>query len=109
MTRAEENQRVNDSLLVTTAKKKEIWIHRSPPIWPWCKFNSDGSCKRSGLSSVGGLIRDYNSKRIRGFGLNIGCCSITIAELWGLYQGLLIAWEIGIRWILVEVDSLCVT
>ncbi|KAH9649197.1 putative ribonuclease H protein [Citrus sinensis] len=109
LTRAEENQRVNDSLLVTTAKKKEVWIHRSPPIWPWCKLNSDGSCKRSGLSSVGGLIRDYNSKRIRGFGLNIGCCSITIAELWGLYQGLLIAWEIGIRWILVEVDRLCVT
>ena len=32
-----------------------------------------------------------------------------IAELWGLYQGLLIVGEIGIRWILLEVDSLCVT
>ncbi|KAH9647730.1 putative ribonuclease H protein [Citrus sinensis] len=109
MTWAEENQRANDSLLGTAAKKKEAWLHWSPPIWPWCKLNSDGSSKRFGLSSAGGIIRDYSGKWIRGFGLNIGCCSITNLELWGLYQGLLIAWEIGIRWILLEVDSLCVT
>ncbi|KAL9407952.1 hypothetical protein AB3S75_046482 [Citrus x aurantiifolia] len=51
---------------------KEVWIHRSPPVWPWCKINSDSSCKRSGFSSAGGIIRDYNGKWIRGFGLNIG-------------------------------------
>lgn len=53
--------------------------------------------------------QDHNGQWIRGFGLNIDCCSITIAELWRLYQGLMITWEIGIRWLLVEVDSLCVT
>lgn len=71
-TLAKENQRVNDSLLVTAAKMKEVWIHRSPPVWLWCKLNSDSSCKRSGFSSAGGIIRDYNGKWIRGFGLNIG-------------------------------------
>lgn len=40
--------------------------------------------------------------------MNIGRCSITIAELWGLYQGLLMAWNGGIRSMIVEADSLCV-
>lgn len=35
--------------------------------------------------------------------------SVTMAELWGLYQGLILAWNAGIRRLLVEVDSLCVT
>ena len=41
--------------------------------------------------------------------MNIGMCSITTAELWGIYQGLLLAWDRGIRLLMVEVDSLCVT
>ncbi|KAL9417260.1 hypothetical protein AB3S75_040274 [Citrus x aurantiifolia] len=32
-----------------------------------------------------------------------------MAELWGLYQGLRLAWEAGIKCLLAEVDSLCVT
>ena len=39
----------------------------------------------------------------------IGSCSITVAELWGLYQGLQLAWNSGIRRLKVETDSLCVT
>lgn len=40
--------------------------------------------------------------------MHIGSCSITVAELWGLYQGLMFAWVTGVRWLLMEVDSLCV-
>ena len=32
-----------------------------------------------------------------------------IAELWDLYQDLILAWDAGIKRLLVEVDSLCVT
>ena len=41
--------------------------------------------------------------------MNIGESSVLMAELWGLYQGLHLAWEAGIKRLLVEVDSLCVT
>ena len=41
--------------------------------------------------------------------LNIGMSSITNVELWGMYQGLILAWNKGIRLLIVEVDSLCVT
>ena len=40
--------------------------------------------------------------------MHIGYCSVTVAELWGVYQGLIIAWDHGVRWLLVEVDSRCV-
>ena len=41
----------------------------------------------------------------RGFALNIGICSAALAELWGVYYGLCIAWDRGIRRLEVEVDS----
>lgn len=55
------------------------------------------------------MIRDAQGRWCGGFRMNIGMCSITLAELWGLYQGLLLAWRNGIRNLEVEVDSLCVT
>ncbi|KAH9758495.1 putative ribonuclease H protein [Citrus sinensis] len=61
------------------------------------------------LAGAGGVIRDYAGNWISGFCMNIGECTLVMAELWGLYQGLLLAWEAGIKWLLVEVDSLCVT
>ncbi|KAH9666673.1 reverse transcriptase domain-containing protein [Citrus sinensis] len=57
----------------------------------------------------GGLIRDATGRWHGGFCMNIGICSVTIAELWGLYQGLILAWQMGIRLLVVEIDSLCVT
>lgn len=39
-----------------------------------------------------------------GFAVNIGSCSAQLAELWGIYYGLLIAWEKGIRRLELEVD-----
>lgn len=40
-----------------------------------------------------------------GFALNIGICSAALAELWGEYYELFIAWDRGIRRVEVEVDS----
>ena len=105
--RAEEIQQLNDSPLHLGVCKLERWIAWSPFTWPWCKLNTDGAAKRSGESSAGGFIRDSNGKWIVGFGMR--SCSVTVAELWGLYQGLSIAWQRGFRWLKVEVDCLCVT
>ena len=40
--------------------------------------------------------------------MNIRYCSVIVAELWGVYQELIMAWDHGVRWLLVEVDSQCV-
>ena len=41
--------------------------------------------------------------------MNIGFGSVTTAELWGLFQGLNITWDRGIRYLIAEVDSQCVS
>lgn len=37
--------------------------------------------------------------------MNIGVCSAPLAELWGVYYGMFIAWESGARRVELEVDS----
>ena len=37
--------------------------------------------------------------------MNIGHFTVTGAELWGLFQGLQLVWNIGIRQLQVEVDN----
>lgn len=105
--RAEEIQSLYNSTLMTSGRKCEKLVGWYTPIWPWYKLNTDGACKQLGVSSVGSLIGDHNGRWVKGFGMNIGSCSVVMAELWGLFQGLIIAWQLGIRWHQVEVDSLC--
>lgn len=62
----------------------------------------------NGATSARGLIRDSNRKWVTGFGMNIGFCSICMAEFWGLYQGLQLVWIRGIRFLEAEVDNLCI-
>lgn len=41
--------------------------------------------------------------------MNIGCCLVTVAKLSGLCQGLIMAWNHGVCWLIVKVFSLCAT
>ena len=72
----------------------------------WCKLNTDGSSKGNpGLATAGRAMRDEYGEWRGGFAINIGICSAPLAELWGVYYGLCIAWDKGIRRLEVEVDS----
>ncbi|KAH9779123.1 putative ribonuclease H protein [Citrus sinensis] len=107
--RAKETHKLHNSPLVTRSIRINKWISWHPPKWPWCTLNTDGAHKSDEISTAGGLIRDHLGRWISGFGMVIGSCSITVAELWGLYKGLKLAWDSGIRRLKVETDSLCVT
>ena len=107
--RSEELFVLHKSLARQRTPKTERWICWQPPRWPFLKLNTDGALKSSGLASAGGLVRNYCGEWVCGFSMNLGSCSIMEAELWGLYQGLKIAWERGFRLLQVEVDNLGVT
>ncbi|KAH9798495.1 reverse transcriptase domain-containing protein [Citrus sinensis] len=109
MARASEIHRVNKSHMSQQPRRKEIFIGWQPPPWPWCKLNTDGSVRNEGNAGAGGVIRDSIGYWISGFCMNIGECPVVMAELWGLYQGLILAWDAGIKRLLVEVDSLCIS
>ena len=48
MARANEIHRVNQSHMSKQPRRKEMFIGWQPPPWPWCKLNTDGSCRNSG-------------------------------------------------------------
>ena len=109
MARASEIYKVNNSFISQQPQRKEIFIRWLPPPWPWCKLNTDGSCKNGWEAGAGGVLRDSVGHWISGFCMKIGESSVLMAELWGLFQGLTLAWDVGIKRLLVEVDSLGVT
>ncbi|KAG7533030.1 Ribonuclease H-like superfamily [Arabidopsis thaliana x Arabidopsis arenosa] len=79
------------------------WV---PPGDGWMKLNTDGASHGNpGLATAGGVLRDGDGNWRRGFAVNIGMCSAPMAELWGVYYGLYIAWESRVTRLELEVDS----
>ncbi|CAA0811235.1 Polynucleotidyl transferase- ribonuclease H-like superfamily protein [Striga hermonthica] len=86
--------------------RMERWIRWEKPPEGWVKVNSDGSFSpQTGLGTAGGLIRDEHGSWKGGFTVKLGACSIMAAELWGLYRGLALAWDLGFRQVEAEVDN----
>ncbi|KAK3205475.1 hypothetical protein Dsin_019521 [Dipteronia sinensis] len=97
-------------MLILSAAKYAflVSISWSPPSIGWVKLNVDGSCDTNfGSITVGGMLMDHRKKWLRGFVFNKGVGSALEAEL-GLFEGLIIAWNVGFQKIIVESDSLSV-
>ncbi|KAL4319026.1 hypothetical protein GQ457_18G004090 [Hibiscus cannabinus] len=78
-----------------------------PPSFGWYKLNTDDSCLTdSGVTSYGGVLRSADGDWFCGFNRFVGCCSIIEAELWGVLEGLSLAWSRDLKNIFLEVDSL---
>ncbi|KAK8680656.1 hypothetical protein V6N13_109596 [Hibiscus sabdariffa] len=81
-----------------------VW---SPPEAGWIKLKSDGA-RRSldGFSACGRVLRDHVGSWKGGFVRAIGLCSTLDAELWGVFTGLLCAWNMYFCKIVLEVNSM---
>ncbi|KAG7571647.1 Ribonuclease H domain [Arabidopsis suecica] len=76
------------------------------PAAGWVKLNTDGASRGNpGPATAGGVLRDGDGAWCGGFALNIGRCSAPLAELWGVYYGLYLAWDRKVSRLVVEVDS----
>ncbi|CAN1180476.1 hypothetical protein LINPERHAP2_LOCUS34792 [Linum perenne] len=60
----------------------------------------------SGDVVAGGVVCDELGRCLAAFSSNLGGCSITRAKLCGVIVGMDVAWEIGIRRVAVQVDSM---
>ena len=77
------------------------------PIEPFIKLNMDGSSlDNPSMAGVGGLLRDSSELWISGFSLSIGITTNNMAELGAVRQGLMLAWELGFKFIHLEIDSM---
>ncbi|KAE8683537.1 hypothetical protein F3Y22_tig00111201pilonHSYRG00131 [Hibiscus syriacus] len=78
----------------------------SPPPRGWMCLNTDGAVATlDGRGSIGGVIRNSNGEWITGFTKNMGTTSILHAELWSIYEGLLIVRNLGIHRLWIQSDS----
>ena len=69
-------------------------------------MNSDGASQGNpGYAGGGGLIRDHNGKWVKGFMRNIGKTTSVAAEFWALRDGLMLAGQLGIDHLHVELDA----
>ena len=79
------------------------WIKPEPG---WYKLNSDGASQGNPrCAGGGGLIRDHNGKWVKGFMRNIGTTTSVAAEFWALRDGLMLAAQLGINHLHVELDA----
>ncbi|KAK7378105.1 hypothetical protein VNO80_03541 [Phaseolus coccineus] len=71
------------------------------------KLNVDGCCNGNpGNTGYGGLFRDVEGKWLGGFYGSLGLATNVKADLFSICQGLITAWDLGYRTVLVETDSL---
>ena len=78
------------------------------PRQDWIKVNTDrAQNSNTGQAMAGGVIRNWCGKNISGFSVHIGLCSITTADLWGIWEGLNLALDLGFRRVELESDSSC--
>jgi hypothetical protein len=86
--------------------KSNTLIGWLPPPLGFMKMNTDGSVLGNpGKASAGGLLRDSNGKWIHGFAHNLEITNSLAVELWGLRDGLLLARNLNITKLIIEIDA----
>ena len=72
----------------------------------WFKLNANGaSFGNPGKVDGGGLIRDHHGSWVKGYMRHIGFASSITAKFWALKDGLMLASQLGITQLLVELDA----
>lgn len=73
----------------------------------WFTLNSDGAAKGCpGLAGEGGIVRDHRGFFQTAYSIKLGVCTAFRAEIRAVAYGIDCAWRIGIRKLIVQIDSL---
>jgi ribonuclease HI len=89
-------------------RQRVVFVSWKPPPVGWVRLNTDGSCRDGGHIGCGGIIRGSDGEWLGGYSKYIGIGSAYLAELWGVFEGLLYARRLRFQYIELHVDSLVV-
>ncbi|KAK9021462.1 hypothetical protein V6N11_011449 [Hibiscus sabdariffa] len=83
--------------------RRQCWVR---PARGWVKLNVDAAVGVSDdRASVGGVIRGADGEWIFGFTRFVGRCTVLLAELWAVLDGLRHAWAVNCRRVELETDN----
>ena len=60
------------------------------------------------MTGAGNLLPNSSNSWVSGFSLSMGIASKNIAKLGAIRQGLLLAWDLGFKFIHLEIDSMTI-
>ena len=88
------------------SSKISISIRWNLPPVGWHKLNTDGaSIGNPGKAGGGGVIRNFHGDWVKGYSRSIGYTTSVLAEWWALRDGLILAIQLGINQLEVELDA----
>ena len=80
-------------------------VRWNKPEEGWFKLNTDGaSLGNPGKAGGGGVIHNCNGNWVKGYKRRVGVATSIIAEFWALRDGLILADQLGITHLAVELD-----
>ena len=72
----------------------------------WMKLNTNGAfLGNPRAAGAGGLIRNSSGEWVKGFARSVGFATSITAEFWALRDGLILASQMGLQNIEVELDA----
>ncbi|KAK5772035.1 hypothetical protein PVK06_048296 [Gossypium arboreum] len=103
----------NGSSILELCAIEQRLVLKEPQVIAWSKLSAGGvkmnTDSARNLHSDGvttrGVVRDHQGHWLARFMRNIGLCSILEAEVWGVHDGLVLAWEMGAWRVILELDS----
>ncbi|GJX33253.1 non-LTR retroelement reverse transcriptase [Tanacetum coccineum] len=87
-------------------EKREVFVRWVASSLDWVLLNTDGASRGNlGEAGGGGILRDSRGCFIRAFAENYGICTVTRSEILALLHGIIMARDVGIRKLLIKVNS----
>ncbi|PWA90722.1 non-LTR retroelement reverse transcriptase [Artemisia annua] len=103
-----QNALVRDNLKnqSTHKEKTEVLIRWVAPPVNWVLLNTDGASRGNpGEAGGGGILQDSQGCFLRAFTENHGICTVTRSEILALLRGIVMARDVGIRKLIIKLDS----
>ncbi|OMP03548.1 Endonuclease/exonuclease/phosphatase [Corchorus olitorius] len=86
-------------------RNSALKMGKKPKI-QWIKLNTYGSWdQKRCIAAAGGVFGDSNGTWLTGYGVNLGNCSIDMAEMWAIYYGVKYATRLNLNFLEIETDS----
>jgi ribonuclease HI len=86
--------------------KQQVNISWQAPPMGWYALNTDGAAKISdNKAGCGGIIRTNTGDWVEGFTKALGDTTAYMAELWGVFEGLILAKRRGVTKLDLRIDS----